>query len=149
MLQSTTLAVKNGVVGCFPHINRFAPPPQRRKLLPRSLLELKQACMCFKAPPRRLKQRCRMFPTYKQVCTSCTGPPQWWKLFLHLFWHLNRPARASQHLLGGENGVIGCVPYINRIAPASQELHSGENCFLHLLWHLNRPACASQHLLCV
>ena len=33
---------------------------------------------------------------------KCTGLPLWRKLyFLHLLWHLNGPARSSQHHLGG------------------------------------------------
>ena len=48
--------------------------------------------------------------------------------------------------LDGENSVEGCFPQINRLAPASQDFHSGGNCFFHLFWHLNMPVRAS-HLL--
>ena len=96
----------------------FTGLPQRWKLLSRSSLAHKQAGTCFTAPPRRLKGLCQAFPAHKQACTRFIGRPQWWKLLsrlheLHrsstvvktafsiLSWHLNRTARASQHLLGG------------------------------------------------
>ena len=91
----------------------FTGLPQWRKMLSPAFQAHKQACMCFTAPPWRLKRRCRVFPAYKQVCTSCTGPPQWLKLFLHLYWHFHRPARASQTLFGGENGFLGWFPTTN------------------------------------
>ena len=82
-----------------------------------------------------------MFLAHKQVCTICRGGEN---SFLNLYWYLNRPAPASQHLLGGLNGVVGCFPHINRFAPSAEDLHSGENCFHNLYWHLNRPSRASQ-----
>ena len=110
-------------------INSFTGPPQQWKLLSPSFLVHKQACTCFTARPCRLKRCCRMFPAYKQVCTSCTGPPQ---RFLYLYLNFQRPARASQPLFSGENGVAWRFPHINRLAPASKDLPSSENCFLSL-----------------
>ena len=54
---------------------------------------------------------------------------------------------STYNFPGGSNGVIGYFPHINSIAPASQDLHSGENWFHQLFWRLNSPARASQHLL--
>ena len=124
----------------------FTGPPQWRKLLSPSFLAPKQACTSFAAPIPRLKRLFRVFPAHKHVCTSCTGPLQWWKLFLDLYWHFHRPARASQPLFGGENGVVLCFQHMNWFSPASQDLHSCENCFLFLFWHLKRPPRTLQHL---
>ena len=57
----------------------------------------------------------------------------------------NRSAHDSKHLLGGQNGVVGCLPHIHRLARASQNFHNGENSFLDLFRHLNRTVRASQH----
>ena len=85
----------------------------------RSFLAPKQACSSFIGPPRRLKRFLSdLSRTYRQDCTSFTGPQQRCKL-QDLSWHLNRLARASQ------------------------DLHSGENCFPDLSWHLNRLVRAS------
>ena len=75
-----------------------------------------------------VKRRCRVFPADKQACTNSIGPPHSGEnCFLHLFWNLNRPARASQYLLEGENGDVRCFAHINRLVPASQDFPIGEN----------------------
>ena len=60
--------------------------------------------------------------------------------FLDLPWHLNKPARASQHPVVDSNGVIRSFTHINRFAPTSKGHRNVENCFLDFLRHLNRPA---------
>ena len=97
--------------------------------------------MCSKAPPRRLKRRCSVFPAYKQVSSSFTGPPHLWKLLSPFFLALKQACTCFTAHLGGENGVIGCFPYINRLATASQDLHSGENCFLYLYCMALKQTC--------
>ena len=123
-----------------------------------------EACTLIRAPPWRLKRLSQVFLARKQACTSLTRPPQWCKLptssfltlnrlarvsqdlhsvqncFLNLSWYLNRPARASAHLLGGENGNVTPFPHLKRIIWASQGLHTGVNCFLDLSSHTDRLA---------
>ena len=67
--------------------------------------------------------------------------------FLNLSWHLNTPARDSQHLIGAENGFIRSFLHIHRLARASQDIHSAENGFLDPSWHFNKPPRSSQHVL--
>ena len=44
------------------------------------------------------------------------------------------------------NGFVGLSPYFNRLAQASQDLHSVQNYFLDFSWLLNWPTWASQDL---
>ena len=97
--------------------------------------------MCFTTAHWRLKRRCRVLPAHKQVCTICRGPPQWWKLLSQFLMALKLACTCFTGHLGGENGDIGWFPYINRLATASQDLHSGENCFLHLFCMALKQAC--------
>ena len=54
----------------------FIAPSQEGKLLHRSFLALKHACMCFKGPPRLLKRCYLTFTALKQAWTSFIAPSQ-------------------------------------------------------------------------
>ena len=146
----------------------FTGPPQRSKLLSQPFLL--QAWTCFTSPARRFTRLWQVFPTNKQACMSFRGHPQWCKLpsssFLTIIqfcrsltgppqhskllsrsWYLNRPARASPHILGGENGNCTPFPHLKRLIRVSQDLHSGENCFIDLSYRIHWFARASQQLL--
>ena len=77
------LVDSNGVIRSFTHhkqaCTNLKGSPERRKLLSRFSVALKQACKFSTAPPRSLKQRYELFLTYGQACTSLTGHLQWWK----------------------------------------------------------------------
>ena len=71
-----------------------------------------------------------VFPAHKQACTSFTGPPQWLKLLSRSFLALKQacscftaPPRRLKRLYRVS------FPDKHRLARASQDLHSGENCF--------------------
>ena len=106
-----------------------------------------QASTCFTAPPRRLKQRYQVVHAYKQACTNLTGPSQPWNL-------LSRSSLAHKQAYTCFTAPWRWIkrrdqvfPTMNRLALASQDFHSSENCFLNLPWHLNSPPHASQYLL--
>ena len=132
----------NGVVGCFPPINSLA---LAFHISGNSFLHI---YLHLKRPLRRLKLRCRVTSAHVRTSQYLHGGGN---CFLDLFWHLNSPASASQHHIGGLNDIEGCFPTINRLTPALQEFHSSEhcflsvqNCFLHPCWYINRSARASQ-----
>ena len=142
MLHCTSSEVKTVLSGFPAHkqaCTNLTGPLQWRKLHSRSFLALKQAYNCFTAPPRRFKRRYQVFTAHKQAYTSVAGASLWRQLS-------SRPSLALKQ-------ACTCItapplrlkllyqdfPLTNRLAPASQGQHSGENCFLDLLWHLNRP----------
>ena len=134
---------KNGVIRFFSHINRLATTSQcfqSGQNLYRSSLALKQASTCFST-----SSEVKLALSGLSRAPTSQGHHSGENCFLDLLWHLNRPPRASQHLLGGLNGAIRYFPHINMLALTSHGLHSNENCILGLLWHLNSLPRASQH----
>ena len=150
MLHCTSSEVKTVLSG-FPALKQactnLTRPPQWRKLHSRSLLALKQAGNCFTAPPRRFKRRYQVFTAHKQAYTSVAGVSLWSKLSSRHSLALKQACTCFTALPLRLKLLYQDFPLINRLAPTSLGLHSGENCFLDLLWHINSPSRASQNSL--
>ena len=115
-------------------------------MLSRSFLALKPDCTYFITPHRQLKRHYQVFPAHTQACTSFTGFFQYQIQLFRPFLTLQQASTCFPAPSRRLKRLCQVIPAHTQIARASQDLHSGENCFLDLSWHINRPARASQHL---